>query len=192
MSVGDSNRGRWLCLTFAVAFGAVLTACGSTAPPASSSGATAPTNAAATSAAGTSGGNTALPTCPTGTAVSAAAGSPYPTPSVQTTSTLVTCNYADTTTGANLVLVISATDGVSASVLQQVVQSQATAQHATVNTVSGLGDAAYTFTLSDAATNVTHVATTILEVLKGSYYLDITAEASLAQTESVARLILSQ
>jgi hypothetical protein len=111
---------------------------------------------------------------------------------VQTTSTLVTCNYADTTTGANLVLVISSADGVSASVLQQVVQSQATSQNATVNTVSGLGDAAYTFTLSDAATNVTHVATTILEVLKGSYYLDITAEASLAQTESVARLILSQ
>jgi hypothetical protein len=82
--------------------------------------------------------------------------------------------------------------GVTASIIQQVVASQAAAQHVTSSSVSGLGDAAYTLTLNDAATNVLHVNTTIVEFIQGSNILDITAEASLTQVEAIAHLLIGQ
>jgi hypothetical protein len=47
-------------------------------------------------------------------------------------------------------------------------------------------------TLADAATNINHVATTLIEVLKGSVFYDITAPATLNQLEAVVRLVLPQ
>jgi hypothetical protein len=88
------------------------------------------------------------------------------------------------------VIVATSEPGVTASTIQTVVQSQAAAQQVTATSVSGLGDAAYTMTLNDAATNVVHVATTIVEFIQGSTLFDITAEATLAQVEAVGHLLL--
>lgn len=122
--------------------------------------------------------------------MSAVAGMAYPAPSQQATAGSLYCTYADATSGANLVLVVSAAPGTTSSILQIAVQSQASAQHVTSSSVSGLGDAAYSITLNDAATNSLHVATSIVEVLKGSVLYDVTAEATLPDVEAVARLLL--
>jgi MinD superfamily P-loop ATPase len=114
----------------------------------------------------------------------------YPAPTKQASSGSLLCTYADPTSGANLVMVITSAPGTTPSVLQAVAQSQATAQHVTASSVSGLGDAAYSMTLDDAATNSLHVATSIVLAVKGSVSYDVTAEASLTQVEAVVRLLL--
>jgi hypothetical protein len=183
---------RQLTITLSLACGAMLAACGSTPASTSSSGAAGSTTAPTSAAAATSSGNSALPTCPTGAAVSSAAGSAYPDPTVQSSAGYLTCTYEDPTTGANLVIVGTTDAGATAATIQAVVQSQAGAQHVTASSVSGIGSAAYTFTLNDAATNSTHVATTIVEFIEGSNILDITAQATLNQVEAVAHLLIGQ
>jgi hypothetical protein len=111
---------------------------------------------------------------------------------VQSSAGFLTCTYEDSTTGANLVIVGTSEAGVTAATIQAVVQSQAAAQHVTSSSVSGLGSAAFTFTLNDAATNALHVDTTVVEFIQGSNILDITAEASLSQVEAVGHLLLGQ
>lgn len=187
-----STRHRNSAVALAVVCGALLAGCGSAATSTSSGGAATPTGASTNSAAATSSGTSALPTCPTGAAVSAVAGMTYPNPTVQSASGTLACTYEDATTGANLVIVGTTEAGVTASIIQQVVASQAAAQHVTSSSVSGLGDAAYTLTLNDAATNVLHVNTTIVEFIQGSNILDITAEASLTQVEAIAHLLIGQ
>lgn len=192
MSRSASTHGFGVSVGLAILSGVVLAACGSSTPP-SSSGAATSAGSSTSSAAATSSGSSALPTtCPTAAAVSAAGGMTYPTPAMQTSAGFLTCTYADSTTGANLVMVISSVPGSTASTLQAVAQSQATAQKVTSSAVSGIGDAAYSMTLADAATNINHVATTIIEILKGSVLYDITAPATLNQLEAVVRLVLPQ
>ncbi len=192
MTHNASNRRLRLAVAASVLCGAFLAACGSAAPSTSSSGATSPPGGSTSSAAATSSGSSALPTCPTGAAVSAVAGATYPDPTVQSSSGFLTCTYEDPTSGANLVIVGTTEAGVSASTIQQVVASQAAAQHATASSVSGLGSAAFSFTLNDAATNSKHVDTTVVEFIQGSNILDITAEASLSQVEAVGHLLIGQ
>jgi hypothetical protein len=183
---------RHLSITFAIAGGAVLAACGSAPAATSSNGGAGSTTAPTSGAAATSSGTSALPSCPTGAAVSAAAGTSYPDPTVQSSAGFLTCTYEDSSTGANLVIVGTSEAGVTAATVQAVVQSQAAAQHVTASSVSGLGSAAFTFTLNDAANNVLHVDTTVVEFIQGSNILDITAEATLAQVEAVGHLLLGQ
>lgn len=183
---------RQLSSTFAIACGAVLAACGATPAATSSSGGAGATTAPTGAAAATSAGTSALPTCPTGAAVSAAAGTSYPNPTAQSSAGYLTCTYEDSATGANLVIVGTSEAGVTAATVQAVVQSEAAAQHVTASSVSGLGSAAFTFTLNDAATNALHVDTTVVEFIQGSNILDITAEATPAQVEAVGQLLLGQ
>jgi hypothetical protein len=88
--------------------------------------------------------------------------------------------------------VFSPGPGTTAATLKSVTDSEAQAQKVTTTPVPGLGDAAYTFTLNDAATNSSGVATTAIFILDGSELVDITAQATLAQVESVARSVLSR
>ena len=190
MSLSASTRDLGVTACLSALCGVVLAACGSPGTSTPSSAGATPTGASTSSAAATASGSSTLPTCPTGAAVSAAAGFTYPAPSVQSSAGFLTCTYADPTTGANMVIVATSEPGVAASTIQSVTQSQAAAQHVTASPVAGLGNAAFTFTLPDAATNSLHVATTILEVLQGSIAYDITAEATLDHVETVARLLL--
>lgn len=172
--------------------GAVLVACGSGSPSTSSAGGGASTGAPTSSSGGTSSGTTALPSCPTGAALSAAVGSAYPNPTVQSDAGFLTCTYSDPTDGANLVISATTEVGVSASTIQAVAQSQAAAQGVTASSVSGLGDAAFSFTLNDSATNFDHIDTTSVEFIQGSNVIDITAEATLAQIEAAGHLLIGQ
>jgi hypothetical protein len=193
MTRNASTRRAYVAVTLSVACGAVLAACGSSSPSSSSSGAGVSTEAPTNSSAATSSGSGSVPTtCPTAAAISSAAGMTYPAPTQQATSGSLYCTYADPTTGANLVIVVSLAPGTTASVLEQVAQSQATAQHVSAASVAGLGDAAFSMTLDDAATNSPHVATSIVEAVKGSVLYDVTAEATLSEVEAVVRLLIGQ
>jgi hypothetical protein len=188
-----STHRAHFAVTLAVVCGAVLAACGSSSPSTSSSGAAGSTGTQTSSAAATSSGTGSVPTsCPTAAAVSAAAGMTYPAPTQQAASGSLYCTYADPTSGADLVIVASVAPGTTAAVLQQVAQSQAAAQHVSSAAVPGLGDAAFSMTLDDAATNSLHVATSIIEAVKGSVLYDVTAEATLDQVEAVVRLLIGQ
>jgi hypothetical protein len=179
-----------LAVALAVVCAAGLAACGSSSPSASSSAPAGSTGTSTSSAAATSAAASALPTCPTGAALSQAAGSTYPNPTVESSAGFLTCNYSDPTTGANLVITATTEAGVTAATIQAVANSQAAAQGVTATSVSGLGDAAFAFTLNDASTNSTHVATTSIEFIQGSNVLDITAEATLAQIEAAGHLLI--
>jgi len=130
-------------------------------------------------------------TCPTSAQITAAAGIPYPAPKASSGSGTVLCSYADPATGANLVIAIQSVSGASASTLKTVANSQANAQKTTATFVSGFGSAAYIFTLNDASTNSSGVATTNLFILDGSKLIDITAQATVAQVKAVARYVLA-
>jgi hypothetical protein len=132
-------------------------------------------------------------TCPSSAEITATAGSAYPAPTVSKSSGTVLCSFSDPTTGANLVIEFTSVPGASASarVLKIAADSQANAQKTKAVAVSGLGNAAYLFTLKDASTNSSGVATTSLEILDGSKLIDITAEATVAQVEAIARYVLA-
>ena len=55
--------------------------------------------------------------------------------------------------------------------------------------VPGFGDAAYLFTLKDASTNASGIATTVMLIEVGSTLIDITAQATPAHTEALAHAI---
>jgi hypothetical protein len=192
MTSNAPTRHPPVAVALAAVFGALVAACGSASPATTSSGAAAPTGAPTSSGGGTSSGTTALPTCPTGAALSAAIGSPYPDPTVQSDTGFLTCTYSDSTDGANLVITATTEVGVTASTIQAVAQSQAAAQGVTASSVSGLGDAAFSFTLNDSATNFDHIDTTSVEFIQGSNVIDITAEATLAQIEAAGHLLIGQ
>lgn len=100
-------------------------------------------------------------------------------------------SYADPTTGANLVILLTPAPGTSASTLESVADCQDTAQDTTAAPVSCFGDAAYIFTLADASTNSRGVATTVMMVQDCSKLIDITAEATGAQVQAVAHYVFA-
>jgi hypothetical protein len=131
-------------------------------------------------------------TCPTASQISKAAGSTYPAPKSNSGGGLVSCNYSNPTTGANLVLEYEKIPGASASILKTTAQSQAKAQGVSAKSISGYGSAAYITTLHDAGTNSDGIATTILEYLDGSTFVDITAEATPTSVKAIAHYLLSR
>jgi hypothetical protein len=135
-------------------------------------------------------GSTVSETCPTAAVISAALGSTYPAPQSSTGAGMVSCSYNNPNTSANAVLGFSKATGITAAVLKSTAQSQAQAQHVAARPVAGLGDAAYIFTLTDASTNSSGVATTVLLIKSGSTLVDITAEASPAQAEALGHVLV--
>jgi hypothetical protein len=138
-----------------------------------------------------SGSSTVSATCPTSAEITAAAGIAYPAPKVSSFMGTVMCSYSDPATGANLEIGFSPASGTSASTLKTVADSQANAQKRTAAPVSGFGAAAYTYTLADASTNSSGVATTVLMILDGSRLINITAEATVAQVQAIARYVVA-
>jgi len=106
---------------------------------------------------------------------------------------MTVASATDPTSGANLVIEFTSVSeaSASASALKIAADSQANAEKTTAVAVSGLGNAAYSFTLNDASTNSSGVATTSLEILDGSKLIDITAEATVAQVDAIARYVLA-
>jgi hypothetical protein len=141
-------------------------------------------------ATGSSGG-VVSENCPTSAEISALAGSAYPAPKKSSASGTVSCNYSDPTTSADLVLVFSPAIGTSASEMKTVADSQAHALSAKATSVSGFDNAAYIFTLNDASTNASGVATTELLILDGSKLVDLAAQATPAQVEAIAHYVLT-
>jgi hypothetical protein len=129
--------------------------------------------------------------CPTAAQMTAATGTTFPAPKSSSSSGTVSCNYDDPTTSVNFVIVLTPAAGTTASELKSVSQGEASAEKATAAPLSGFGNAAYIFTLDDASTNASGVATTSLSILDGSKLIDITAEATVAQVKAVARLLLA-
>jgi hypothetical protein len=140
---------------------------------------------------GLSASSNSTAACPTSAQISAVAGAAYPAPRVSSDSGTVLCNYSDAKTGANLVIMFSPASGSTASTLKTVADIQANAQHTTAAPVPGLGSAAFMFTLADARTTASHVATTMLMILDGSNLINITAQATAAQVQAIARYILA-
>ncbi len=165
----------------------LLAGCGSSGPASPASAPSSASPAAAPSSAGA-----VSETCPSAAAVTSAFGTTYPAPKSSRSGSTLTCNYSDPSTSANLVIVFSKEAGLSAAVLKTVADSQASAQKVTARPISGFGDAAYTFTLNDAGTNASGIATTIMLIQAGTTLLDLTAEATPAHVQALARVILAQ
>ena len=115
--------------------------------------------------------------------ISSALGQTYPAPKELSGEGTVTCTY----TGGTDVLVVLFTPavGINGTALKIAMDSQAKAQNATDHAVPGLGDAAYEFSWT-ADGNVQ----TIVAMVAHSVDIDITSQASPAQTEALAHDIL--
>jgi hypothetical protein len=177
-------------LTVALLSAPLLAGCrssGSTSTPAPTSTASQVSPATAPSSAGA-----VSETCPSAAVVTSAFGTTYPAPKSSSSDGTLTCNYSDPSTSANLVIVFSKEAGLSAAVLKTVADSQASAQNVTARPISGFGDAAYTFTLNDASTNAAGIATTIMLIQVGTTLLDLTAEATPAHVQALARVIVTR
>ena len=167
---------------------ASATAAPATAASPAAASATAPAQASP-SATAAAAGSGASPTCPLAAAITAAVGSPYPAPVSNSGAGLLECVYANDS--VNLVMSFAPPATVTAAVLKEVVDSQAHAQGVTDSAVSGIGNAAYIFTMNDAATNSSHVATTTLGLIAPNRYVVIVGQISVPQIEAVARLTIA-
>lgn len=145
-------------------------------------GTSAPTTAAAAAGSVNS-------TCPTAAAISAETGQTFPAPKTSNADGSVLCNYTNSTDG-NVVILFAPFPGGTTSTLQGAIASEAQAQGVDAVQVSGFGQAAFLFTLKDAGTNASGVATTTIAILDNGIDIDITAENTVAQVEAIAHGIL--
>lgn len=153
------------------------------------SGGSAQSAAPAASTAAAAGGGSVNATCPTAAQVSAALGATFPAPKVNGSGGSIVCAYTNAA-GGNVAIDFAAFPGGTASTLKIAIDSQAQAQGVSDVAVPGYGDAAYMFTMHDASTNSSGVATTLMSVLVGSENFAISAEATPTQVEAIARDIL--
>jgi hypothetical protein len=198
MSIYSSPRrglGIGSTVALSIACLGLLAGCGSSgkstasnnAAAGGSTGAAGAATSAATTAAAAAGG--AAPACPTAAQVSAIMGQTFPAPKSQSSSDGVYCNF---TNGSSVVVVgVVPFPGGTSSALETGIASQAQAQGVKSVAVPGFGSAAYMFTLNDASTNASGVATTTLAILAGTNDVDITAQATTAQVEAIARDMLA-
>lgn len=176
----------------------LIAACGGnkSGPSTSAVGAAAGTTHASSSSAASStapsAASKASVTCPSAAAIDAAAGGTYPAPQAQNSDGDTTCNYSDANTGANLNCVIAPSTGVTASLLQQTIASQAQATGGAVKPLSGVGTAAYIYTGNDANTNSDGIATTMVGALSSTLFVICGGELSPAGAEAVTRLVLAE
>jgi hypothetical protein len=177
-----------LSVLLLAACGASSTTAPSTSSPSTAAGTSTPSSSAATptSAAAVS------TTCPTSAEIATLTGTTFPAPQQASSTGYLLCSYNDTTSGANLVIGVTAAPGTTASTLQIAVAAAASADNVTPSSVSGFGSAAYAFTADDASSNPSGVATSVIEILDGSDLIDITAALTLAEVEAVATHVLAQ
>ena len=171
-----------LSVLLLAACGASSTTAPSTSSPSTAAGTSTPSSSAATPTSAAAAGST---TCPTSAEIATLTGTTFPAPQQASSTGSLVCSYNDTTSGANLVIEVTAAPGTTASALQ-------IAYKVTASSVSGFGSAAYAFTADDASTNSSGVATSVILILDGSDLIDITAELTLAKVEAVATHVLAQ
>ena len=172
--------------------GASPAAAGSPAQPSAGnpSAVTAVTSAAAAAAGSNAGSATgSLSSCPSVAVAQAALGYSFSAPTKNGSDGSLVCNYSDSA-GDNLVIVVAPLPGGTSAMLKLAMDSQAQAQKVSASEVSGLGDAAYAFTMNDAASNPDHQASSNLAVLVGNEDLDITATAPMDKVEALARAVI--
>jgi hypothetical protein len=138
-----------------------------------------------------SGSGAVLKTCPTAAEISTAAGTTYPAPTSQKTTTGLYCNYNTETSGANLVLGEGTAKTTNAADVKEAITAQAKAQGVSATAVSGIGTAAYVAILKDATTNVDKQPTTILFVLSHGTYIDVTVDGPASEAEAVAKYVIA-
>jgi hypothetical protein len=172
----------------------LLAACGasSTTAPSTSSPSTAAGTSKPSSSAATPTSAAVSTTCPTSAEIATLTGTTFPAPQQASSTGYLLCSYNDTTSGANLVIGVTAAPGSSASTLKIAVDTLASAANVTASSVSGFGSAAYAYTADDASANPNGVATSVIEILDGSNLIDITAALTLAEVEAVATHVLAQ
>ena len=185
---GAAGIGRLSVLLLA-ACGASSTTAPSTSSPSTAAGTSTPSSSAATPTSAAAAGST---TCPTSAEIATLTGTTFPAPQQASSTGSLVCSYNDTTSGANLVIEVTAAPGTTASALQIAAGAAASAYKVTASSVSGFGSAAYAFTADDASTNSSGVATSVILILDGSDLIDITAELTLAKVEAVATHVLAQ
>ena len=178
-----------LSVLLLAACGASSTTAPSTSSPSTAAGTSTPSSSAATP---TSAGAALSTTCPTSAEIATLTGTTFPAPQQASSTGSLVCSYNDTTSGANLVLEVTAAPATTASALQIAAGAAASAYHVTASSVSGFGSAAYAFTANDASTNASGVATSFIEILDGSDLIDITGELTLTEVEAVATHVLTQ
>jgi hypothetical protein len=139
------------------------------------------TSAEATTAAAASGSFKAA--CPSTAEVSATIGQTYQAPKQQSGGGTLTCTYNNSTDV--LVVLFASVPGTTGADLKLAMDAQAKGQKATDNAVSGLGNAAYEFSSTTSGS-----LQTIVDMLDGSEDIDITSQASAAQTEALAHDVL--
>jgi|HubBroStandDraft_5_1064220.scaffolds.fasta_scaffold274683_1 hypothetical protein len=172
-----------------------LAGCGSSAATANSTATVSAPTASAPTAGTSSSAATAAPVaaagsgsvkaaCPSTAEVSSAIGQTYPAAKQISGSGDLTCTY-DNSAGNVLVVLFAAAPGSTGADLKVAMDAQAKGQNVTDNAVSGLGDAAYEFSSTTSGT-----VQTIVDLLAGSEDIDVTSQASVAQTEALAHDIL--
>ena len=178
-----------LSVLLLAACGASSTTAPSTSSPSTAAGTSKPSSSAATP---TSAAAAVSTTCPTSAEIATLTGTTFPAPQQASSTGYLLCSYNDTTSGANLVIGVTAAPGSSASTLKIAVDTLASAANVTASSVSGFGSAAYAYTADDASANPNGVATSVIEILDGSNLIDITAALTLAEVEAVATHVLAQ
>ena len=169
----------------------LVTACGSSSPAANPAGSNTPSPASSMPASASTGSaGTISTTCPTAAQITSATGYDIPLKSNSTDSGTTICSYNSVSTGQSVSITITQANGVTASTLQQVVNSMAQAQQATASPLSGYGQAAFAFTQKDATSNADGIPSTVIGVLAGSQYLVIDAPLPIAKIEAVITLLM--
>jgi len=133
----------------------------------------------------------AVTACPSASVLSSASGNSYQLEKNLSAGGYLTCAYTDSHQGALTIVGTTLPAGsVSAAELKQVAQGQAQAQKTSVTEVSGIGDAAFSFTEPSGVGSPNGVAATTLIVLTGNQELVVGGDATPAQTEAIARAVL--
>ena len=135
-------------------------------------------------------GNTVVSICPSSTALSLLTGSHIPEPQEGNFGNIPngdSCRYFDAKASA-VVLEITVIRNytVLASTLKNLIAGEANSVHATLETVSGLGNAAYEYTTAQGSSTVTN-----LSVISGATEISILAnDTFVPNVQSVARYML--
>jgi hypothetical protein len=116
--------------------GASSTSAPSTSSPSTAAGTSTPSGSAATPTPAAAAGST---TCPTSAEIATLTGTTFPAPQQSSSTGSLVCSYNDTTSGANLVIEVTAAPGTTASALQIAANAAASAYKVTASSVSGFG-----------------------------------------------------
>ncbi len=197
MAATSSNHRPVAIVTLCLACMLLVVGCSKSGSSASGASSTTTPGASSTTTPGgssttTSAASTVSTTCLSVSEMAALVGTTFPAPQVSSGSGSTLCSYSDTSSGANVVLEFTKADGTTASALKSAMESQSATQHATATAVSGLGDAPYMFTLDDASTNSSGIATTKMEILDGSWIIDCGGEETVAHVEALATYLVGR